>query len=219
MKRFLLLVVALCFGAMNLSAQDMEQIQNKIWKDRAKYFNLAYVKQSIVSENSSSFDLKSDWGASLSSGKTFYLHRKPIGRVLKFGLDWTWFDLNAAGYSSQYHDEYDGMIDSKSYQAEIGMQFGPSITVNPVHQLKVGAYFRVTPSYSALYDVDAESVLGGYSTFMNVGATLAWNVLSFGVEYRSGSAKYSDLTGGDEDADLSQNLKTTAVRFYFGFRF
>lgn len=221
MKKILLLIAALCIGVANVSAQDMEQFESKlIWKDRAKYFNLAFVNQKLSTAEGFEFEMKSDWGASISSGKTFYLHRNPIGNVLKFGLDWTWFDLNGAGYSLASYDEYDGSYDSKIYQAEIGMQFGPSITVNPVDHLKISAYFRVTPCYSAVYNVDEESVFGGYSTFMNAGASIAWNVISLGVEYRAGSANYKDLTGSEEDyeGDVSK-FETSGIRFYLGFRF
>lgn len=38
-------------------------------------------------------DLKSNYGASFTTGRTFYLH-KPIGGFLRFGIDVTWFDLN-----------------------------------------------------------------------------------------------------------------------------
>ena len=58
-----------------------------------------------------------------------------------------------------------------------------------------------------MYNVDEESVFGGYSTFMNAGASIAWNVISLGVEYRAGTANYKDLTGSEEDyeGDVSTN--------------
>lgn len=179
---------------------------------------MAYVNQTVKNELSSNFNIKSDWGASLSWGKTFYLHKKPIGGMLKFGLDWTWLDINGAGYSGLQNDDYDEMA---TYQAEIGMQLGPSVTVNPVHHLKIGAYFRVTPSYSAIYVPDNETVWGNYATFYNVGATIAWKVLSVGVEYRRGGAKYASLMDNEETdlVNLNGNFNTNSMRFYFGFRF
>ncbi len=235
MKKFLLLLCLLTIGATGAMAQKSSKKQkdsdllslermelNSIWKDRAKYFNIAYVNQTLENEGFDKLNMKSDWGASLSSGKTFYLHKKPIGHVLKFGLDWTWLDINGAGYSDlQTYDDYEERyVDSKSYQADIGMQFGPSITVNPVHHLKVGAYFRVTPCYSAIYVPDYEAVWGNYVTFFNVGGTIAWKLLSVGVEYRSGSAEYKALVDADIDlVNMMGKFKTNSLRFYFGFRF
>ena len=219
MKKFLLLIVTLFVGLTNVSAQDMEQLESDIiWKDRANYFNLAFVSQTLGTAEGFEYKMKSDWGASISSGKTFYLHKEPIAKMIKFGLDWTWFDLNGAGYSISSYDDYDGIYESKMYQAEIGMQVGPSITVNPVDELKISAYFRVTPCYSAVYNPEDASIFGSYSTFMNVGASVAWRVISMGVEYRGGTAKYKDLSGYEDD-EMNLKFATSGVRVYIGFRF
>lgn len=218
MKRVLLLVVALCICVTSALAQDVEQ--DKIWKKRAGYLNLGYVTQELSVTDGIPFVLNNDWGASISSGRTFYLHKKPIMQMMKFGLDWTWFDLNGSGYSVPGYDEYDGEYNSELYQAEIGMQVGPSITINPVHHLKISAYFRVAPCYSAVYNVDEESVFGSYSTFINAGASVAWKVISVGVEYRTGRAKYKELTDSeDEYGSTNQKYKTSGIKFYIGFRF
>ncbi len=234
MKRFLLLLLALNIGVTGVWAQKAKKKQmsdaeivaqmqmDRIWKNRGGYFNMAYVNQSVENETIDKLNMKSDWGASISWGRTFYLHKKPIGRVLKFGLDWTWLDINAVGYSlpSQFELEDMEFDNTPVYQAEIGMQFGPSVTVNPVHHLKVGAYFRVTPCYSAIYVPDYEAVWGNYETCYNVGGTIAWKVLSVGVEYRTGSADYKALADADIDIlNMMGKFKTNSMRFYFGFRF
>lgn len=233
MNKFLLLLCVLAINVTGSMAQTLnkkhkasdtytfDQMEyNRIWKNSAGYLNIAYFNQTLENGILDNLKIKSDWGTSISYGKTFYLHRKPIGKILKFGLDWTWMDINTAGYSIRLYDEYEGLCNSKSYQAEIGMQIGPSITINPIRHLKVGVYFRVTPCYSAYYDVDAETIWGSYSTFINIGTSIAWNVLSVGVEYRSGNAKYKELTNSREQLiNTSSILSTSAVRLYFGFRF
>lgn len=171
---------------------------------------------------------------SLSWGKTYYLHKKPLFGMMKFGLDWSWLDIN---YAKSSIDDFDmetyETITDDIHQAEFGMQFGPSVTVNPVHHLKVGAYFRVTPSYSLLY-LD-ETVHHHYVTFCNAGLTVAWKVVSLGAEWRWGTAKYDGMTFDesefDEDDmsdpsvdDVLKNVpdrkfKTSSFRIYFGFRF
>ena len=45
----------------------------------------------------------------------------------------------------------DETIDIGNHRLEYGMQVGPSITINPVHELKISLYFRLTPSYSMMY--------------------------------------------------------------------
>lgn len=225
----------------NVETLEKEELNRKIWKDRAKYFNLGYVNQTLT-DKTQGFDVKSDFGVSLSNGKTYYLHKKPIAGMIKFGLDWTWLDINYA--KSTWEDKTD--IDEQTgepystaiHQAEIGMQFGPSLTINPVHHLKVSGYFRVTPSYSLLY-MD-ETIHHHYVTMFNAGCALAWKVISVGVEWRWGTAKYNGLSFSDQSMDegamdetedpslddvmdqlktSSSKFKTSSLRLYVSFRF
>ena len=220
----------------NVETLEEENRNQKIWKGRAKYFNIGYVKQTLTNE---AFDgeVKSDFGVLLSSGKTYYLHKKPLVGMIKFGLDWTWLDINYAksgvgAYDAETNERYS----SDLHQAEVGMQFGPSVTINPIHHLKVSGYFRFAPSYSGLY-VD-ETFYHNYVSMWNAGCAVAWKVISVGVEWRWGTATYNGLTFdevfnedsyGDDDVTMDDvmdkisagksKFKTSAVRFYVGFRF
>ena len=85
----------------------------------------------------------------------------------------------------------------------------------------MSAYFRVTPSYSMMYLDD--SFNSNFALFYSFGGSVAWKVISVGVEGRWGQAKYNGFSL--EDADLEgisstkTKLKTNSVRFYVGFRF
>lgn len=235
MKKLLILLLALGVSS-SLFAQAQSEL-DRIWKKRSGYFNIGYVSQELSFVDMPDAKFSSKWGVSLSSGKTFYLHKKPIGGVLKFGLDWTWFDLNVANYdcASRFDGEYDPDYDyedesdmpaflrDKMYQAEIGMQFGPSITVNPVDHLKITAYFRVTPSYSGIYY--DEEFFGSYATVLNPGVSVAWKLLSVGFEYRTGKANYKNFMLEESEEDISfvsgdkVKMETGGFRIYFGFRF
>ena len=217
---------------------ERTETDRAIWKKRAKYFNLGYVRQTLTDKTFGG-ELKSDFGVSLSNGKTYYLHRKPLFGMLKFGLDWSWMDINYAKFTMEEFDtDTDESFSPDVHQAEIGMQFGPSLTINPVHHLKISGYFRVTPSYSLLYL--NETMHHHYVTFCNAGCTLAWKVLSLGVEWRWGTASYDglkfdedafdeDYAEGDDAPSIGdvvdqmkvpdRKFKTGSVRFYLGFRF
>ena len=60
-----------------VSDLEKEKMNQAIWKDRARYFNLRYVKQTFTDKELGS-EINSDFGVSLSNGKTYYLHKKPI---------------------------------------------------------------------------------------------------------------------------------------------
>lgn len=213
-----------------LQTQQDDERSYKIWKKRSKYFNLGYVNQSLIFKDLGDEKLKNDFGVSISWGKTYYLHKKPLLGMLKFGLDWSWVDLNYSKYTiSEIDDPYsdpvggivDETIDIGNHQLEYGMQIGPSVTINPVHELKISLYFRLTPSYSMMY-LD-ESFNSNFALFYSFGGSVAWKVISIGVEGRWGQAKYKGFSL--EDADLEgisstkTKLKTNSVRFYVGFRF
>lgn len=208
-----------------IKEMQRDQKNQKIWNNRAKYLNIGYVKQTLTNQEVEGLELKSDFGASLSWGKTYYLHNKPILRFIKIGLDWSMIDINYAKYSYEA-EAGDGF---KLQQAEFGMQFGPSVTINPIHHLKIGVYGRVTPSYSLLY-YDSDKLCHNYATFFSVGGAVAWRVLSVGVEYRWGAAKYNTMDFDMTNVDLEnpsidsffgekEKYKTGSIRVYFGFRF
>lgn len=225
---------------------EAETLNKKIWNDRAKYFNISYVKQNLSEEGR--MDWNSQFGVALTNGKTYYLHKKPILGMIKFGLDWSYFDINMAlseDNSGRFSNEFVGSLgdamngsfdeflngDSeenggpvKMYQAEIGMQFGPSVTVNPINHLKINGYFRVTPSFSMLYAGD--EFFGNYGTFFSSGGAISYKVISFGVEARWGKSKYKEIMnlGDDEEeeggVDNGNSVwKTNSTRFYVSFRF
>ena len=143
-----------------------------------------------------------------------------------FGIDATWFDLNYTNYKLEYrwednYDEEEEPETSNFHQAEIGMQVGPSVTVNPVGKLNVNAYFRFAPSFSALYDDD--TLLGNYASYFVTGGGISYGVIGLGVESRWGSCKFKSFGGGDSEEDEQEpepgKSKFNGMRVYLSFRF
>lgn len=90
-----ILLALLCWSSM-VSAQENN---NRL---RKKYRNLSFVKQEFEPASYFGMDqtLKSNFGAAFTVGRTFYLHKKPIAGLIRFGLDATWFDLNYTNTNS-----------------------------------------------------------------------------------------------------------------------
>ncbi len=121
----------------------------------------------------------SDWGASLTLGRNYRLHKKPIADMVLFNLDWTYINLNAnhfkaegnaALYDSSLKNEVpngDGGTDVfkyipwnlEKYEANFSMALGPSVTVAPfiylnvpqLHFLKFNVYYHVGYEVSMLF--------------------------------------------------------------------
>lgn len=140
--------------------------------------------------------------------------------MIKFGIDWTFYDLNIAmykdkfgvfgcnaeelGYGDYYYEsdrgslsisEGDVSVPLDMFQMEIGTLVGPSVTINPLSYLKTSFYFRVAPSYSML--VVNEEVYHNYGTFFTLGGSVAFKAISIGIEGRWGNTKYKNIDFGN----------------------
>ena len=224
-----------------------QQRLDRVWQ-RSKYRNISFVKQSLQEEGGKGEKWNSDFAFALTMGRTYYLHRKPILNMIKFGIDCTFLDLNYANYGkiSNYALEGDGkpadpnpdypyeQKEEKNigrHQFEYSMHVGPSITVNPFDHLKLSAYFRYAPTFSGILIDDDFSC--NYASFFVSGAAISYKLISFGIEGRWGKAKYNNFSMNnfaDENLDVEKpglndvvkkskrQFKTNSVRFYISFR-
>ena len=93
-------------------------------------------------------ELKSNYGASFTVGRTFFLHKKPIGGFLRLGIDATWLDVNYTNYKIK-HITYWGTNRYEYHQGDLSVHIGPSITLTPTKKLYVHGYFRYVPTLTA----------------------------------------------------------------------
>lgn len=209
------IVEKLCMIALLLSMANgvcAQEDNDVVWKNRAKYFNIGYIAGQSLTPNESGYDglkWESQFGASLNWGRTYYLHKKPLLGMIKFGIDWSWLDLNYTKYSMPEYtfgdDMNDGSYDEDydegfgSHQVDIGMRVGPSVTVNPIDHLKISTYFHFIPSYSLIM-LD-EEFNHGYVSYFTVGGAVAYKCISLGIEGRWGKAKYNNLSFDEDDED------------------
>lgn len=231
--------------AMNADTSSWKKFEStkKIWK-RKGFLYFSYGKQTLENDFSKS---KSQFDAAFLSGKSIYLHRKPIIGMMKLGLDFL-ADLNVAKYenmkdetsvTSLYSDIFDDEEDVNAegesgfdtWHLDIGAGIGPSLTINPIDHLKACVYFHVTPTYSMILQ-DSE-LYSHYTTFFNVGLTLSYKVISIGVEQRwCGKTDYGTLSDQhmndfyDQNGQfvdpfqfVDQKFKTHTTRVFVGFRF
>ena len=219
----------------------------RIWKKRAKYFNIGYITNQTLTDK---VDAEAEWkSVSLTFGKTYYLHKKPLLNMIKFGIDATWFELSYAkysepdvfaeggsytraynDYSSDYEDYYEEDFDLGIHQIDASMHVGPSVTVNPVGDLKVAAYFHYVPTYSMV--VIDDSFGHGYVSNFAFGASVAYKAISVGIEHRwAKKATYNGLSFDEEGMDYDApdfedviesdkwKMKSKSFRVFLSFRY
>lgn len=216
------------------ATQARKKKSEMIW-GRNKYFNLGYNAQKVEVKDEETEKMHSDFGFSLTAGRTYYLHKKPILNMIKFGIDWTYLDLTVAKYSPAYDDdEYDSYYGSNyddyysdedddegigSYKFELGMQFGVSVTVNPVDFLKVNAYFRYAPCFSGMYDDYEGNFYTSFGSYFVGGMAVSYKVISLGVEKYWGTSKFDSAYDDYADEYKTVDWKTSGPRIYVSFRF
>lgn len=213
--------------------------QRSIWNKSSQYIHLGFVSQSLKSRDYTDLKWKSDFGLQFSLGKTFYLHRKAIGNVLKFGLDWSFIDVNYAKYSAPDvldNESIPSYIDNPEkddfHQVDMGMHFGPSITINPVGYLKLSGWWHYAPTASIMIHGDNKQSTS-FTSFFTVGGAISWKALSVGIEGRWGTAKFKDfeldsmvkhgylVLSDPSKTEIPEKtkLKTKSTRLFLSFRF
>lgn len=201
-----------------------EKKREAVW-GRKKFASLGFVFQNQKPEYGSS--LKSSFGLSMVSGRTLFVHKKPLWGRLKVGID-LGVDINYAKYREQsladddtdtyaYEDEdNDEDLDLRlgMHQVDMGFMVGPCVCYNPVGKLIVKAYFRFAPAYSML--ILDDEISGSYASFFSYGGEVAWKAVGVGVEGRFGRAKYSSFISDD---DVKLKCKTRSLRLYLAYHF
>lgn len=204
-----------------IDSNEKEKKDKSVW-GRKKFLTIGYVSQSLSPKYGN--DLEGSFGVSLTSGRTIYLHKKPIWGKLKFALD-LGMDVNYTkykdfdeDYNNYYENEDSPALLSGMHQCDLGALLGASATVNPVGDLRVSAYFRFVPTYSML--IIDEDMSGSYVSFFTYGGEVTWKAIGIGIEGRSGSGKYGSIISDDESGeDIKEKFSTSSLRVYLSFRF
>lgn len=215
--------IAIILGIMLLSALMTFSLAQNTYTLRPSYLNLSYVHQNLKFAGADK--VNSSFGAAFTIGHTYYICKnKPIANMIRFGLDATWLDLNYANYNFK-----DPMQEEKEkiHQLEIGMQVGPSVTITPVKNLNISAYFRFAPSFAALFMQEDKKVGRSYASFFVTGASVTYKIIGLGIEKRWGKCTYKGVNledGEDEETaysllPFSSAVKTNGLRIYLSFRF
>lgn len=222
---------------------EEDQKMESIFK-RKKYVGVTFGSQTLKNQEDG-MKYKSKFSVGIQGSLyTLHLHKKPIGNVLKIGLE-VGMDFNFAQYKSIKSDEDEEFDPYSNYGEEeakklldkydmmhgdAGLALGPIFRVAPFSytnggfkDLRVYAYYHITPSYSGIIlDDDIYSALCWYH---GIGVGLTWKMFSIGYECRFGSAKYklnldsdnidSVIESGDTSSfssDKSYKYKTNSNR-------
>lgn len=192
-----------------------------------------------------SSEYKSQFGLGIQNGKTFWLHKEPLGNVLTFGVDWTWVDLNvstfkkkepASSFNMGSDSPYNMPWHHKKWMASYGMSVGPSITLCPfsasdsdfAKYLRLNLYFHLGYSVGGVLfdkvkkpnsDSEKTQAAWGHGLFTAFGASVSWKSYGLGYEFRNNASDgYQYLNSSFKQPD-KMKMKETFGRIYFQFLF
>lgn len=197
------------------SQRDREIHYNEVW-NKTRYLSLSY---NVTTLSSTSFPTlngkyegkyKNSFGFSLLLGKTFLLHKKPIGSFLFAGIDFTGIDFTyncfetteaAPSYEMGTQIPYNLPWHHGKWTLDYGMSVGPSVTMYPftalgksvTDKIRIQAYFHLGYHLGLLSVEDVISPLedevrvehtwaNGLST--TFGFNLTWDFIGLGYEVR-----------------------------------
>lgn len=222
------------------SSEDQPESSYDFWKHR-KFIRLGYTSVNAMSTTGTVY--KDRFGVDFMSGKNLYLHKKPIAGMLKFAID-LGCSMNYTMYEEEkaVTDGYDGPSgylgdspvtgdgedsdmfsdflskDHGRHRADVGMIIGPSLTVRPVSDMRVTAYWHFVPSVSFL--ILNSSIDLGWVPFMNYGLEVSYRWIGVGVERKYGIGNYWSLAGiADGSAKTAARYKLDGYSLYLAFRF
>lgn len=127
-----------------------------------------------------------------------------------------------------YYDDYKDYIGDYDWKDEVnlgshhltvGMQVGPSITINPIDYLKASLYFRYSPTYEMLL-VD-EEFGSSYATYFNYGFNVSYRKFLIGIEGYWGNSKFKHNAFDYEVFNGTSNktkFSTRGLKLYIGMR-
>lgn len=224
-----------------------DQHLRKIW-GKTNYFNISYDKTTLSSDELplggatlGSNEFKNKFGMGIQWGKTFKLHKKPLGNLLFFGIDFTWMDVNFNQYDKAdkitpgYSDDTSFAIKTmpwhnKKTTLDYGISVGPSFTLYPFTPLHSNAtdnirfhgYFHLGYKGEAFFikEVgDGTQHAWGHGLFTAFGASLTFNAIGLGVEMRNDNNINVKHVDKKEFGDQKMKFKEKITRIYLQFRF
>lgn len=183
-----------------------------IWKYKGK-FTVGYTTGTLDQKKRFGGEISSRWGVSITSGRNIFLHNRPIGGFLRFGLniDVNVNYLNFAKGTGSFSDIMNpGDEDGENGAASLGRHYlttgfaiGPTATFAPFYASQNGRlaclvfrpYFHVVPSYATyiISDDDDTELHNAFAFWCAAGLEVQWKRLIVGFEWKGSTAKYKGM--------------------------
>ena len=192
------------------NSPSIQNYNNDIWRFKRKAL-VGFTTGELDQKARFGGKISSRWGASFTIGRNIYLHKKPIGGFLKFGLniDAVLNYMNFAKGSGSLSNIIGGNFENAEelslgrHYLTSGIAIGPNATFAPFYasqNRKLAAlvfrpYFHVAPSFATYMVSDNEDMEmhNAFALWCTAGVEIQWKRLILGAGWKGCTAKYKGL--------------------------
>ena len=229
-----ILILCVVFLAATAGVQGQHRFHSRRYTSPVERASLAGVEYHNISRTWQKIDLAGKntlifapvvHGVAFTTGHNFLIHERPLWRIVHFGFDATWFDIEYANWRRHIDGHGKWM-----HKLDMAVGAGPAIHLSPFGRFGIHAYFHYNPTFSLVTHNFAS-----YASYFSTGLALSWDIFSLGGEYRHGGGTYhgiripdvtispehiDELIGLDlKDALDRQRHRMSGWRIYLSFRF
>lgn len=162
-----------------------------------------------------SFNVPNGWNFEM--GRYYFLHEEPVAELLKVGLDATFLSF---GYNPfRWEDSQSSVSYENADYTTAGLKLGPVVSVNPVGDLYVDAFWKLAPtiltSFSDLTEMDGVS----FSWKNEIGINLRYHRFTVTAGYESGSFKNTVYLHGYGEDSFTETIPMGMLQVKAGIQF
>ena len=210
-------------------ALNSDQLQKR-W-NRKKCWNIGYSVPTLERRDGTFMDWEADYAVSVKNVRSLYFHKKPLGGMVKIGLDYSLLDITysklqlkhiegvAAGEDTSFpsdpsvSDGFDEIVSEDPSGSVLGvLGFNPGMHKLD-YTLSVGPRITVNPidhlmvgvyfhgGFTASGIIENDNFSYGFGHTLASGLCVSYKVIGVGFEYLWGKVKYNQIDFEEMEID------------------
>ncbi len=210
---------------------NYDQLEKR-WK-RRKFWNFGYSVPTLERTDGTFMDWEPDFAVSVQNGRTAYFHKKPLGGMVKIGLDYSFLDITYSKLNLKHiesaevgdntsipsdpsvSDGFDEIVSddpSGSILSAVGFNIGmhkidETLSVGPRIAINPVDHLMIGAYFHGGFTMSGiyenENFSYGFGYTLSTGLCVSYKVIGFGFEYLCGKVKYRQIDFDEFDGDVA----------------
>ncbi|MGN0091131.1 MAG: hypothetical protein ACI36Z_09305 [Alloprevotella sp.] len=208
---------------------NYDQLEKR-WK-RRKFWNFGYSVPTLERTDGTFMDWEPDFAVSVQNGRTAFFHKKPLGGMVKIGLDYSFLDITYSKLNLKHiesaevgdntsipsdpsvSDGFDEIVSddpSGSILSAVGFNIGmhkidETLSVGPRIAINPVDHLMIGAYFHGGFTMSGiyenENFSYGFGYTLSTGLCVSYKVIGFGFEYLCGKVKYKQIDFDEMDLD------------------